>query len=190
MKLLIVGIATAIATVIISGGITLYLVKPPEQIAPEEQLPGEPDETEQNETKQTTKNTTEPQDYELSMAVGEGQGELVDYQNQIATAKTELAAIKAEIEAETKTRNSEQESEARTKQLAKLYSSMKPNSVVAILSELDDALSAKILSEMNDKTASKLLDTIATSDPTYAVKISKLIVAARTAKNAEKPIIQ
>ena len=181
----IIGIATAIATVAISGGLTLYFMKPSEQVAPEEELSDELDETEQ-----TAENTTKPQDYELSVAIGEGQGELVDYQDQIATAKMELAAIKAEIEAETKARNSKQESEARTKQLAKLYSSMKPNSVVAILSELDDALSAKILSEMNDKTASKLLDTIATSDPTYAVKISKLIVDAKTAKNAEKPIIQ
>jgi len=52
---------------------------------------------------------------------------------------------------------------------------MKPDSAAAILSQLDEAFTEQILSEMSTRTVGKIMDAIATSNPEYCVKLSKLM---------------
>jgi flagellar motility protein MotE (MotC chaperone) len=99
------------------------------------------------------------------------QAKLGEYRTQIAEAEMELAAIKAEIEA----LNTVKSSLTRSKQLAKMYSSMKPDSVALILCEMEVDLSMQILTQMNDRASAKIMDAIADLDPDYAAEIGRFM---------------
>ena len=98
---------------------------------------------------------------------------LAEYKAQIIAEEEKLAAIKAEIES----LSDAKESITRSKQLAKIYSSMKPDSAASILCELEEPLTREILSEMSDRSASKIMDAMAEAKPAYAASISKLMFA-------------
>ena len=99
------------------------------------------------------------------------QAKLGEYRTQIAEAEMELAAIKAEVEA----LNAVKSSLTRSKQLAKMYSSMKPDSVALILCEMKVDLSMQILTQMSDRASAKVMDAIAELDPDYAAEIGELM---------------
>ncbi len=99
------------------------------------------------------------------------QAELDGYRTQIAEAETKLAAIKAEIES----LNAVKSSLIRGKQLAKMYSSMKPDSVALILCEMEVDLSMQILTQMSDRASAKVMGAIAELDPDYAAEIGKFM---------------
>jgi flagellar motility protein MotE (MotC chaperone) len=137
---------------------------------------------------------------EAKAIIGKLQKELADYENQIAAAAAELAnyaekitAAKAELaamkrESEAELTNIKKEIEllsaekahiSRTQQLAKLYSSMKPDSAADILCKLEDDLSMRILSQMNNRSSGQLMEAIAKADPDYAARISVLIADSK-----------
>ena len=133
----------------------------------------------QSEAEQTQEKKENPQqkseyksEYTATLEA-ELQAKLAEYEAQISEKSAELAAIKAEIEA----LNSTKESITKSQQLAKLYSSMKPDSAASILCELEEPLTKQILSEMSDRTAGKIMDAIATANPSYAITLSELIAA-------------
>ncbi len=99
------------------------------------------------------------------------QAKLGGYRTQIAEAEMELNAIKAEIEA----LNAVKSSLSRSKQLAKMYSSMKPDSVALILCEMEVDLSMQILTQMSDRASAKVMGAIAELDPDYAAEIGKFM---------------
>ncbi|MGB9595378.1 MAG: MotE family protein [Candidatus Poribacteria bacterium] len=105
--------------------------------------------------------------------------------NEASTLKTELEKYKAEVSAEQaklSTIKEDVESLKATKsdankykQLAKLYSAMKPEDAASVLCELEANLTERILSEMNERTAGKIMGEIASKNPSYAAKVSKII---------------
>jgi len=99
------------------------------------------------------------------------QAKLGEYRTQLAEAEMELAAIKAEIEA----LNAVKSSLTRSKQLAKMYSSMKPDSVALILCEMEVDLSMRILTQISDRASAKIMDAIADLDPDYAAEIGRFM---------------
>jgi flagellar motility protein MotE (MotC chaperone) len=103
------------------------------------------------------------------------QAELEGYRAQIAEAETKLTAIKAEIES----LNAVKSSLTRSKQLAKMYSSMKPDSVALILCEMEVDLSMQILTQMSDRASAKVMDAIAELDPDYAAEMGKFMTDTR-----------
>jgi flagellar motility protein MotE (MotC chaperone) len=115
----------------------------------------------------------EPQDSENDKASEtELQAKLSEYEAQIAAEETKLAAIKAEINS----LSAVKASVTRNQQLAKIYSSMRPDSAASILCKLEEAVSIQILTQMDNRTSGKIMDAIADTDPHYAAKISKLMV--------------
>ena len=52
---------------------------------------------------------------------------------------------------------------------------MKPDSAAAILCQLNEAFTEQILSEMSTNAVGKIMDAIASADPDYCVKLSKLM---------------
>lgn len=185
MKVLIF---TALLTFVVSIGLSMLFTGTFKKDAPEDSASLEPEETAAQDTQgaggepqtqmvqepgQSAEQQTEQQADQQDSAESEEklQATLARYKAQIASAEAELAAIKAEIES----LNGVKESINRSQQLAKVYSSMKPESVAAILCQLDEAFVEQILSEMNVKTAGKIMDAIANSDPDYCVKLSKIM---------------
>lgn len=106
--------------------------------------------------------------------------------NESTALKTEVEKYKAEVsaeEAKLSTIKSDVESMKTTKtnvskyqQLAKLYGAMKAEDAASVLCQLDANLTEHILSEMNDRNAGKIMGAIAAKDPSYAAKVSKIIV--------------
>jgi flagellar motility protein MotE (MotC chaperone) len=92
---------------------------------------------------------------------------------QVDTKQTEALLEKIE----TKNPKDSKESETKYEQLAKVYSAMKAENAASVMCELEPNLTQKILSKMNERTAGKLMNAIADKDPSYAAKVSKLLVS-------------
>ncbi|MFC1717972.1 hypothetical protein ACFL6S_30200 [Candidatus Poribacteria bacterium] len=120
-------------------------------------------------------------DYENRLsAVAEG---LADSEGRLDATEGKLTSIKAGTES----LGSKETSESRTQQLAKLYGSMKPKSAASILCKLEEDLSMRILAQMSSRSSGKLMDAIATENPDYAAKISRLMAKADTSGSYPKP---
>jgi len=93
--------------------------------------------------------------------------------NEIVEKSIELP-IKSDVSA--KNESNSKESDTKYEQLAKLYSSMKPENAALVMCELEPSMTEKIINKMNERTAGKIMGAIADKDPSYAAKVSKLIV--------------
>lgn len=189
MKLLISAI---LITLVVVGGLTMFLTGSFKRILSQDQALDELDEL--DEIGQTAKIGTdiegevgdaesqevaESQEERTARLLTELRAKLADYESRIATAEAKQAeyesrAIAAEAALAAATAGAESLA-ARTQELAKLYGAMKPNSAATILCKLEQGLSMRILREMNSRASSKLMEAIATTDPDYAIKISELM---------------
>ena len=187
MKLLIIIV---LLTFIVVGGATMFLTGTFKAIM-HPQTPQAIDGTEETAEGQDAESQMGPQedaaaaapfaetqaklelaDYKTQIAKAEAK--LADYKKRISEAKTELATIRTEALA----LNSVKTFATRIQKLAKLYEAMKPDNAAEILSKLEVGLSMKIINEMSGKSSGKLMDALATKDPKYLVKISKLIATS------------
>lgn len=100
--------------------------------------------------------------------------ELEKYKAQIAAESAKLSAIRSEIEA----LSNKAKSINKYKQMAIMYSAMKPNEAASVICELDEDTAKGILLEMDNKIAGKVMSAIAATNPKYAANISKLILKA------------
>ena len=121
--------------------------------------------------KKVAQQESDPQANEDDSELERLQAELEGYMAQIAEAETKLTAIKAEIES----LNAVKSSLTKSKQLAKMYSSMKPDSVALILCEMEVDLSMQILTQMSDRASAKVMGAIAVQDPDYAAEIGRFM---------------
>jgi flagellar motility protein MotE (MotC chaperone) len=175
MKLLIISI---LLSFLIGLGAIMFFTGTFNQRSTQEPTP-QPDSPVEGEIIAKTEDTqkkVEQQESDLQANEGDAelgrlQAELEEYRTQIAEAETKLNAIKAEIEA----LNTVKSSLTRSKQLAKMYSSMKPDSVALILCEMEVDLSMQILTQMNDRASAKVMNAIAELDPDYAAEIGKFM---------------
>ncbi len=174
MKILIIGLLSCFAislgaimffTGTFSQRSTQELAPQPDSSAEEEIVATE--DTLKEEEQQVPDLQTNEDDAELETL----QAKLEEYRAQITEAETKLTTIKAEIDALSAVKSSL----TRSKQMAKVYSSMKPDSVALILCEMEVDLSIQILTQMSDRTSAKVMDAIAELDPDYAAEIGKSI---------------
>jgi len=187
MKLLIV---IALSTFVVAAGLSMFFTGTFKQAAAEDSESTEVVDatTEDAQGEAATENTqgetatedtqgeegnsqNQAEEQDPAKLEAKSQATLAKYEAQIAAAEAELSTIKAEIES----LNSVKTSISRSQQLAKVYSSMKPDSAATILCQLDEAFTEQILSEMSTRTVGKIMDVIATSNPEYCVKLSKLM---------------
>lgn len=98
--------------------------------------------------------------------------ELEKIKAQIAEESAKLASIRTEIQA----LNNAKEQANKYKQMAIMYSAMKPNEAASVICELDEDIAKNILLEMDSKIAGKIMNAIAATNPKYAANISKLII--------------
>lgn len=110
----------------------------------------------------------------IQKEIGSAKIELAKYKAQVAAEEAKLNAIKAEIESLNTTKSSIN----KCQQLAKLYSSMRPDEAALILCEIEADLTKEILSEMNDRTAGKIMGAIANVNPGYAARLSEIMADA------------
>jgi len=179
MKILII---TALSTFVIATGITMALTGTRKKITSRFSEPADTEQTAVTEEAQEEGEKSQPQEAGKPESRGGDtaasdaglQVELVEYEAQIAAAEAKLAAIKAEIES----LNGVKASITNGQRLAKVYSSMRPDSAASILCELEEPLTKQILSEMNNRTVGKIMDAIATANPSCAARISKLMADA------------
>ena len=187
MKILIV---IALSAFVVTIGLSMFFTGTFKQAAPEDSKPtnvvdaatedaqGEAA-TENIQGETATEGTqveegnsqTQAEEQDPAKLEAKSQATLAKYEAQIAAAEAELSTIKAEIES----LNSVKTSISRNEQLAKVYSSMKPDSAATILCQLDEDFTEQILSEMSTRTVGKIMDAIAISNPEYCVKLSKLM---------------
>ena len=196
MKILII---TALLTFVIATGVTMFSTGTFKQITSRTNKPTETEQKaqEEAETAQTQENgaieatkaeeahtvkdtqtkvgNTQPRE---DKAIGAPETYSEDLETKLAEYKTQIAAAEAklaDIKAETKSLTSAKASATASQQLAKVYGSMRPDSAASILCQLEETISVRILMEMNNRTAGKILDAIASADPDYAARISKLM---------------
>ncbi|HGE69603.1 TPA: hypothetical protein ENX78_02130 [Candidatus Poribacteria bacterium] len=100
--------------------------------------------------------------------------ELEKYKAEVSAEQAKLSTIKEDVE----TLNTTKSNIDKYKQLAKLYSAMKAEDAAAVLCELDANITERILCEMNDRIAGKIMGEIAAKNPSYAAKVSKIIVSS------------
>lgn len=100
--------------------------------------------------------------------------ELEKYKAEISAEQAKLSTIKEDVEL-LKTAKSDV---SKYRQLAKLYGAMKPEDAASVLCELEANLTERILSEMNERTAGKIMGEIASKNPSYAAKVSKIIASS------------
>lgn len=106
--------------------------------------------------------------------------ELEKYKAEVSAEQAKLSTIKGDVES-LKTVKSEAN---KYRQLAKLYSAMKPEDAASVLCELEANMTERILTEMNERTAGKIMGEIASKNPSYAAKVSK-IIASSTSSTTE-----
>ena len=132
-------------------------------------------EANKNKTSQTMKanvaNQTEPNKNDTSYTDSEKDIDQADPYN------LELAYKDSEITSKSESKNTK-ETETKYEQLAKVYSSMKLENAATVMCELEPKFTERILSKMNDRVAGKIMSAIADKDPSYAAKVSKLLVSA------------
>jgi flagellar motility protein MotE (MotC chaperone) len=100
--------------------------------------------------------------------------EVEKYKAQISAEEAKLSTIKSDVESTKNTKTNI----AKYQQLAKLYGAMKAEDAASVLCQLDANLTEHILSGMNDRNAGKIMGAIASKDPSYAAKVSKIIVSS------------
>lgn len=99
---------------------------------------------------------------------------LVKYDEPAYSEKIDIKPEKTEAEPEKENKVPDE----KYTQLAKLYSTMKPENAASVMCELEPSMTEKIISKMNERTAGKILGAIADKDPSYAAKVSKLLANA------------
>jgi len=197
MKILII---TVISTFIISAGITIFLTGTFRQSATDvvEVTEANQPEAKQQETlasvnakqkdiqQEKPGNPTSESNMEVNKPKSENNAEtnklkteLEQYKAQVEAEKTKLATIKSEIGALSNPKSSTTNGQ----QLAKVYSSMKPDTAALVLCELDESLTTQILTQMNNSSSAKIMDAITKKNPEYAAKISKNMILT---KNGDK----
>lgn len=176
-------------TIIVVAGITLFLAipDPDPDIGMDGQNASMEEPLQDDQKTESLKQGAESLDYELVVAIGELQAELADYQDQIATAETQIAANKVVALEDSNSGNGTEGHAARIQRLGKLYASLKTDNAVTILSALEEPLSMEILTKMNSRASSKLIDAIAAKDPAYAVRISEFMAGVNTTDSSQKP---
>ena len=100
--------------------------------------------------------------------------EVEKYKAEVSAEEAKLSTIKSDIESMKTTKTDV----SKYQQLAKLYGAMKAEDAASVLCQLDPNLAEHILSEMNDRNAGKIMGAIAAKDPSYAAKVSKIIVTS------------
>lgn len=100
--------------------------------------------------------------------------ELEKYKAEVSAEQAKLSTIKGDVES---LKNAKSEIN-KYKHLAKLYSAMKPEDAAAVLCELEANMTERILVEMNERTAGKIMGEIASKNPSYAAKVSKIIASS------------
>ncbi len=159
-------------TFIVATGATMFLTgtlepKPTEEqlLAEGEQAASETAEGAQEGTPQAQgagkTNTTAPSETVLA----EQKALVSKEENKLAAVKTELASLTTAKAAVSKAQGFQD--------LAKVYSSMKPDNAASIMCVLEENLTKQILQGMTTKTAGKIMDAITVADPDYAAKITK-----------------
>jgi flagellar motility protein MotE (MotC chaperone) len=93
------------------------------------------------------------------------------YKAEVSAEEAKLASVKSDVESAKTTKSST----VKYQQLGKLYSSMKAEDAASVLCELEPSMTEHILCAMNDRNAGKVMSSIASKNPTYAAKVSKLI---------------
>ena len=173
MKTLLIVV---LLTFIIASGATMFLTGTFRQKASEEQPLGEdggaPGETAEGAQQQGE--NARSQGNGKANAVAASDGKQAERNALIAEEEKKLAAIKSEIASLTTARAAVSEAQE-LEELAKIYGSMKPDTAASIMLELEEDLTKRILKGMSTKTAGKIMDSIATTDPGYAAKVSKIM---------------
>jgi len=167
-------IIIVLLTFIAASGFTMFFTGTFKSKDPAEQLPGEDGDTSAEIAGDVQEEKTNTQEDPNTHAPVNSEAKTARHSAQIAEQEKKLAALRSEIASLT----TAQAAIARTQQfqdLAKVYSSMKPDSAASILAELEDDLAMRIMKGMNTKTAGKIMEALATSNPSYAAKLSKLI---------------
>lgn len=96
------------------------------------------------------------------------------YKAQNAAEEAKLASVKFEVESLKSTKSSVD----KYQQLAKIYGLMKSEDAATVLCELEPSMTEQLLSKMSDRTAGKIMGAIASQNPTYAAKVSKILANA------------
>lgn len=93
------------------------------------------------------------------------------YKAEVSAEEVKLASVKSDVKFAKTTKSST----GKYLQLGKLYNSMKAEDAAAVLCELEPSMTEHILSAMNDRNAGKVMSSIASKNPSYAAKVSKLL---------------
>ncbi|MBM3284173.1 hypothetical protein FJY90_08125 [Candidatus Gottesmanbacteria bacterium] len=171
MKIFIISV---ISSFIISAGITIFLTgtfnqkasTKTENAEEKQSVSTELTDTKQENIKQEKK--SEIPINENNAGIDKLKVEIEQYRNQLELEKGKLDAIKSEIES----LGNQKLSTTSGMQLAKIYSSMKPDIAASVLCELEETLTMLILTQMNNNASAKIMDAIAKKNPEYAAKIS------------------
>jgi len=103
------------------------------------------------------------------------------YKAEVSAEEAKLASVKSDVESAKATKSST----GKYQQLGKLYSSMKAEDAAAVLCELEPSMTEHILCAMNERNAGKVMSFIASKNPSYAAKVSKLLANAEDKSPSE-----
>lgn len=131
-------------------------------------------------------------------ALDDRQKELDEYEKRLVGEREELRKVRAELEGMRKevTENIpkiEASEKANIKNLAKTYSSMKPQDAVAVMREMDDQSIVKILASMKADTVGLIFQEMAKAkdaDGTMATRAARISEQLRLVKLESKPTAQ
>jgi flagellar motility protein MotE (MotC chaperone) len=178
MKLIIIAGALAF---LLSIGATMFVTGTFKKNNPqtvEETLPNEKNErkTEQPIAKSaenpiSANNITEAKNIASNNGTQSLEMQVEKYKAEVSAEEAKLASVKSDVESAKATKSST----IKYQQLGKLYSSMKAEDAATVLCELEPSMTEHILNAMNDRNAGKVMSSIASKNPSYAAKVSKLL---------------
>ncbi|MDQ1327744.1 MAG: hypothetical protein QG641_1027 [Candidatus Poribacteria bacterium] len=188
MKLVIIAGALAF---LLSIGVTMFVTGTFNKNNPqtvEETLPNEKTQqkieqpnTESVKTPISTSNVTKTENTVNNNDTKSLEMQVEKYKAEVAAEEVKLASVKSDVESTKATKSST----GKYQKLGKLYSSMKAEDAAAVLSELEPSMTEQILSAMNDRIAGKVMSSIASKNPSYAAKVSKLLANIEDKSSSE-----
>ncbi len=178
MKLIIfAGLSAFILSVVVTMFLTGTFDRNKGEMVAEEAQNEQKDNKNEPETKKEISQNTIKTSSAISYTKNEPsmlKTELEKYKAEVSAEQAKLSAIKEDVESLKIARSDVN----KYKQLAKLYSAMKAEDAASVLCELDPNMTERILFEMNERIAGKIMGEIASKNPSYAAKVSKIIASS------------
>ncbi len=159
-------------TFIVASGITMFFTGTFRQKPPEKQLLAEGEQAASETAEGAQAGTPQAQGTGGANTTAPSETMLAEQKALVAEEEKKLAAVKSEIASLTNAKAAMANAQG-FQDLAKVYSSMKPDNAASIMCELEEDLTKQILQGMTTKTAGKIMDAITVADPGYAAKITK-----------------